>query len=302
MLSILIPVYNFNIVELAREIHLQAVGSGVSFEIIILDDSSGLSFREKNRIVGDWKNVRYEELTTNIGRARIRNKMAGMAGFPWLLFLDCDSQVVRPDYIVSYLARCEKEVVICGGRTYDERKPADPAYCLRWVYGRMREQKSAADRNCKPWNSFMTNNFVIARTVFDRVTFDESIHQYGHEDTFFGFELQRKGIPVIHIDNPLTHIGLETNEEFLKKTQESVSSLTMLMHQKTAYRKEMISGIKLLRHYSWLNRFHLLSLFLLFFTGFKKKIRDNLMSRHPRLFLFDMYKLGLLAENEKNST
>lgn len=302
MLSILIPVYNFNIVELAREIHLQAIGSRVSFEILIVDDGSGLSFREENRIVGDWKNVQYEELTINIGRARIRNKMAGMAGFPWLLFLDCDSRIARPDYIVSYLALCEKEVVICGGRTYAERKPVDPAYCLRWHYGRMREQKSASDRSFKPWNSFMTNNFVIARSVFDRISFDEGIHQYGHEDTLFGFELQRKGIPVIHIDNPLIHIGLETNEEFLKKTQEGVSNLTMLMHQKTAYRREMISGIKLLRHYAWLKRFHLLSLFLLFFSVFKKRIRDNLMSRHPRLFLFDMYKLGLLAEKEKNGT
>ena len=45
---------------------------------------------------------------------------------------------------VSYLARCEKEVVICGGRTYAEKKPEDAAYYLRWQYGRKREQKSAA--------------------------------------------------------------------------------------------------------------------------------------------------------------
>jgi hypothetical protein len=225
-----------------------------------------------------------------------------MARFPWLLFLDCDSMVVRPDYIVSYLARCENEIVICGGRTYSGIKPEDPALCLRWNYGRIREQRSASARNCKPWNSFMTNNFVIAKSVFDRITFDESINQYGHEDTFFGFELQRKGIPVIHIDNPLIHIGLETNGEFLKKTQEGISNLVMLMHQKTAGKKEMISGIKLLRHYSFLKRSHLLSLFQLFFAGFKKPIRDNLMSRHPSLSLFDIYKLGLLAEYEKNGS
>jgi Glycosyl transferase family 2 len=300
MLSILIPVFNFNIVELAREIHRQAVGSGFAFEILFLDDGSCLSCKEENRIVGDWKDVRYEELTENIGRARIRNKMAGMARFPWLLFLDCDSLVVRPDYIVSYLALCEKEVVICGGRTYANGKPVDPAYYLRWRYGRKREQKSASDRSRNPWNSFMTNNFVIARSVFDRMTFDEGIHQYGHEDTLFGFELQRKGIPVMHIDNPLLHIGLETNTEFLKKTQEGVSNLAMLMHQKTTCGTEMMSGIKLLRHYSGLKRFHLSSLFGFFFACFKKQIQANLMSRNPSLFLFDIYKLGLLAESEKN--
>jgi GT2 family glycosyltransferase len=299
MLSILIPVYNFNIVELAREIHRQAVCSGIAFEILFADDGSCLSCKEENRFVDEWKDVRYEELATNIGRARIRNKLAGMARFPWLLFLDCDSLIVRPDYIVSYLARCEKEAVICGGRTYADRKPEDPERYLRWHYGRTREQKSAVDRNRRPWNSFMTNNFAIARSVFDRVTFDESITQYGHEDTFFGFELQRKGIPVIHIDNPLVHTGLETNAEFLKKTQEGITNLTMLMHQKTAYRKEMVSGIKLLMHFSWLKCFHLLALFQWLYAGLKKRIRVNLMSRHPSLLLFDIYKLGLMAENER---
>ena len=51
MLSILIPVYNFNIVELAREIHHQAVSSGVAFEILIVDDGSVLSCKEENRKV-----------------------------------------------------------------------------------------------------------------------------------------------------------------------------------------------------------------------------------------------------------
>jgi GT2 family glycosyltransferase len=225
--------------------------------------------------------------------------MAGMAHFPWLLFLDCDSHIVRPDYIVSYLARCEKEAVICGGRTYANIKPEDCSHYLHWFYGRMREQKSAATRNCRPWNSFMTNNFLIARSIFDRVTFDESINKYGHEDTFFGFELQRKGIPVIHIDNPLVHIGLENSGEFLKKTQEGITNLAMLLHQKASYRKEMVSGIRLLRHFSWLRHFHLLNLFRLLFAGFKKQILANLLSRHPSLLLFDFYKLGILAETER---
>jgi len=302
MLSILIPVYNFNIVELVREIHHQAVSCGVAFEILIVDDGSFPACKEENSKVSQLGDVRYEELAKNIGRSRIRNKMASMARFPWLLFLDCDSQITGRDYIHTYLSRCEKEVVICGGRSYTEKKPEDASFYLRWLYGKKREQKSAACRNERQWNSFMTNNFVIAKSIFERVAFDESIEKYGHEDTFFGFELKRKGVPVIHIDNPLVHIGLETNAEFLKKTQEGVTNLSMLMHQKTAYRNEMVSGIKLLRHFSRLSRFRLLSFYRLLFAGAKKRILANLMSPHPSLFLFDMYKLGLLTENEKNLT
>jgi glycosyltransferase involved in cell wall biosynthesis len=299
MLSILIPIYNFSIVELVREIHRQAIGSGVIFEILCVDDGSGLSYREENRIVSQWKNVRYEELTENTGRARIRNRMSRMARFPWLLFLDCDSRIVRRDYIISYIARCEKEAVICGGRTYADERPENPAYYLRWYYGRRREQKSAASRSHRPWNSFMTNNFAIARSIFDRVSFDESIDKYGHEDTFFGFELRRTGIPIIHIDNPLVHEGLETNAEFIEKTGEGVHNLTMLMHRKTEYRKEMIAGIKLIRHFSWLKRFHLMRLYDHIFNRIKKQMHANLMGRNPSLLLFDMYKLGMMTENER---
>jgi cellulose synthase/poly-beta-1,6-N-acetylglucosamine synthase-like glycosyltransferase len=299
MLSILIPIYNFNIVDLAREIQYQADRSGVKYEILLVDDDSDFSFKKENRITGEWKHFRYEELAANIGRARIRNKMAGMARFPWLLFLDCDSRIVNPDYIMSYLARFEKEAVICGGRAYETFKPNDSARFLHWHYGRKREQKSARDRNRMPWNSFMTNNFAIARSIFEKVAFDDSIDKYGHEDTLFGFELKRRGIPVLHIDNPLVHIGLETNTEFLRKTKEGVGNLSFLVNLKSEYKNTMVKGIKLLRHYSWLQRFHLLVPFRCLYAGIKNQILANLMSRHPMLLLFDIYKLGLMAEYER---
>ncbi|MBN1414446.1 MAG: glycosyltransferase [Bacteroidales bacterium] len=302
MLSILIPVYNFNVVELVRGIHRQAMQSGVNFEIIVMDDGSEIQFKEKNRIIKEWRNLRYEELSENIGRAKIRNKMATMAGFPWLLFLDCDTQVVRSDYIATYLGQCHNEGVICGGRTYRDIIPENPEQYLRWKYGRSREQKSAAYRNRRPWNSFMTNNFVISRSLFDLVTFNESITQYGHEDTFFGTELRRKGISVTHIDNPLVHIGLETHDEFLVKTNEGIENLLLLLQTNEEYRDELISGIKLLKHFYWLKKTRTTIFYILFYTLFKKLLLLNIKSHHPCLLLFDLYKLGFLIEKERTFT
>ncbi|MBN2273055.1 MAG: glycosyltransferase [Bacteroidales bacterium] len=296
MLSILIPVYNFNVVPLVREVYNQVTESDIMFEIIILDDCSDVHFKEQNRTIKDWKHVKYEELSVNIGRSKIRNKMAGMAAYPWLLFLDCDTQIVRNDYIAAYLEYCDGEIVVCGGRTYRDTKPENHDHYLRWKYGINREQKPAAVRNLRPWHSFMTNNFLMAASVFKQVSFDESIVKYGHEDTFFGIELRRKKIPVLHIDNPLVHIGLESGVEFLAKTKEGVENLYQLLQHKAGYKEELISGIKLLAHFSILKRTRTLQVYWLFFRIMKKVILSNVLGRRPCLLLFDLCKLGFLIE------
>ncbi|MBK9012976.1 MAG: hypothetical protein IPM82_02230 [Saprospiraceae bacterium] len=66
----------------------------------------------------------------------------------------------------------------------------------------------------------MTNNFLIPRQLFLEIQFDETLRQYGHEDTLFGMELARRQVPIVHIDNPLEHIGLEPVDVFLRKTEQ----------------------------------------------------------------------------------
>ena len=209
MISILIPVYNCNIVSLVYDLHNQAAASSVPFEIIVLDDCSSELLRDQNKDVIKLSSVKFIELEQNIGRASIRNKLAGMASFPTLLFMDCDSKVLDADYIKRYLPYCGKDIVVCGGRMYRPVPPDEPEMMLRWLYGIKREQLPANVRNKDPYHSFMTNNFLISRIILSQIRFDESLVHYGHEDTLFGFELKKKGIPVIHIQNPLIHIGLE---------------------------------------------------------------------------------------------
>ncbi|WP_455168885.1 glycosyltransferase, partial [Aegicerativicinus sediminis] len=44
MISVLIPIYNYTVANLVREIHNQLIESEVPFEIILLDDNSDLKF------------------------------------------------------------------------------------------------------------------------------------------------------------------------------------------------------------------------------------------------------------------
>jgi hypothetical protein len=294
MLSILIPVYNFNIVTLVTELHKQCVNSGVPFEIIVMDDCSSLLLRDQNKDVASLSGVKFNELEKNIGRSRIRNKLANMAGYSSLLFMDCDSEVSSESYIENYLPFCGSDKVICGGNIYHPDPPEEPDYLLRWLYGIKKEQIADTVRNLNPYRSFMTNNFLIPKSIFLEIQFDESIIQYGHEDTLFGLELKKKRVPIHHICNPLVHIGLEISSEFLRKTAEAIENLLILMHDGKINRED-IRDIRLLKAYSFMKKFKLVAPYLFFYNFISNTVMRNLLGSNPDIFSFDLYKLSLIS-------
>ncbi|MBK5286467.1 MAG: glycosyltransferase, partial [Bacteroidia bacterium] len=190
MLSILIPVFNFEITSLVRSLHEQCEENKIQYEIFCLDDTSSNQFHVINSSVSALPNVLYKRLEKNLGRSRIRNKLAQEAKYENLLFMDCDSEVVSKEFIKTYIPYCNNEKVTCGGRVYEETIPADRKKILRWKSGRRSEETTAAIRNRNPFNSFMTNNFLISKKIFLENRLDESLSGYGHEDTLFGFQLK----------------------------------------------------------------------------------------------------------------
>jgi GT2 family glycosyltransferase len=294
MLSILVPVYNFNIVSLVTELHRQASLAAVPFEIVVLDDCSSVLLRDQNKDVAKLPGVKFHELNRNIGRASIRNRLAGMAEFSSLLFMDCDSEVSEFNFIANYLPYCGQDVVVCGGRIYKPEPPDESELLLRWLYGTHREQLSASVRKDDPYHSFMTNNFLISRSILSQIQFDETIVQYGHEDTLFGFELRKRGIPIVHIQNPLIHIGLEIAREFIRKTSEGIENLITLV-QEGKIEQQDFKDIRLLQAYETLNRFRMVNLFLLLYFPMERVVMRNLLGANPSLRAFDLYKLSLLA-------
>ncbi|HEY0261442.1 MAG TPA: glycosyltransferase family 2 protein, partial [Chitinophagales bacterium] len=225
MISICIPVYNFDVSRLINELVKQASELNVESEIILIDDCSQ-KFKEKNRYFDKLSSrIHFYELSENIGRARIRNLFLDYAKFDYLLFLDCDSLVEKNDFLATYFEVIKQEsLVVCGGRVYPKERP-ERAKLLRWKYGVFRESQTAEVRKLNPNKSFMTNNFLIHKSVFQQIKFDERIRQYGHEDTLFGLALQKKNITITHIENPIVNGDIETNSEFLRKTKESIVSL-----------------------------------------------------------------------------
>ena len=102
---------------------------------------------------------------------------------------------------------------------------------LRWYYGKEREALSADKREKAPYISFLTLNFLIHKSLFKQVHFNEDIPNLRHEDTLFSFNLKQLQIPIKHINNPIYHLGLDTFENAIHKEHESLFALKNLIDQ-----------------------------------------------------------------------
>jgi len=293
MLSICIPVYNFDVRALVDELHKQAVGCDIPFEIILMDDASDSSYLLFLQEMAALPSVRLILLNENVGRSNIRNAMVMEARYPYIIFMDCDSATVSNDYIAQYLPLCKPNTVVYGGRKYKNIKPTDLTL-LHWKYGMKRESLPATERQKNPNFSFCTNNFLIDKEIFKTIKFNEQLKGYGHEDTFFGLELLGHQIQIRHIDNPLIHLGLETAEVFLQKTENGIINLHKVEIMLRENYPNYVGHSKLMRSKILLRKWHLLTITKYLLRILKPLLKRNLLSRNPSLFAFDLYKLSYL--------
>lgn len=287
MLSILIPTYNYNVFPLVKRLHEQAMDSKIDFEIRVYDDCSTLIVPENEKI-NHLSNAFHILLNENIGRSAIRNLLAKEAKYPNLLFLDADTQVIKNDFIENYLDEIPHGYqIIYGGIRYCENPPLKVEK-LRWIYGIAREALSVEERRKQPHIRFLTLNFLIHKTVFSQLKFNEDIPNLRHEDTLFSLDAKKKNIDVRHIDNPVVHLGLESSEVFLRKSRESVESLKLFVDQNLINAEETALSAKAHQ----LKKNGLAWSASLFYKIFKKTMEKNLLSGNPSLFIFDIYRLG----------
>ena len=251
---------------------------------------------------GQWTmdKVKLFRPSHNLGRAAIRNALAREAKGEWLLFIDADAQVRSNAFIQRYMdvaITTDANVtnvtpayqVICGGTGNLPSCPR-PEARLRYDYEVKAEKRiTLSQRQAHPYTGFTTFNFLIQRDLFLSILFDESLKEYGHEDTRFGLELKKRGIPVLHIDNKLTHLGLEDAEEYLQKTETALRTLaTMPLEQKQNVRVSALA--------EKLNRYCLLPLVRCLYKATNPLLRANLLGKHPSQTLFAFYKLGYYAD------
>ena len=140
MLSICIPVYNVDVTKLVSDLHTQIQELNESIEIVLIDDASNLEIKVKNRLLEDYCKI--IELETNVGRSKIRNLFVSECKNPYLLFLDCDSEIISSNFLAKYIQELNRlnPKVLFGGSIYSEQRP-EKKYLLRWKTSRNKESK-----------------------------------------------------------------------------------------------------------------------------------------------------------------
>lgn len=294
MLSVLIPVYNYDCTELVQSIASQSHDYGIDYEIICRDDFlENDATTISNQKINSISNCSYQVNTEQLGRAKNRNYLASIAKYDWILFIDCDMLPVNTTFIKNYVEALKKGkfCAFYGGVAYQKKQLKDDN-ALRYYYGIEREAISLETRTKRPYKNSLTSNFLIQKRQFSFIKYNESISGYGYEDLVLIHNLKKKNIKIEQLDNPSYHMQLETSALFLEKCQQAMENL------------KRIEDLGLITHnhtriqlaYQALDHFYMLKLFVFTTRLFRKPIQRNLLSLQPNIKFLDIFKLSYFCQ------
>ena len=292
-LSICIPIYRSDVRKLVLTLLDQIKRlDDAQVDIVLIDDASGEPYAALNTF--NEALVTNVVLQQNIGRAKIRNLFLKHSQSRYLLFLDGDSTVLNEKFLSNYIKRLQNQdvAVLVGASCYQQEKPA-ANYLLRWRYSTNRESLNFDQRIAKKEAGFKTNNFVIDRSILEKIPFEEGLTGYGHEDTLFGVALSAAAIQILHIDNPVWNLSLDDNATFLLKTEQALSNLLWINEHRFTH--ELLSHNQLLATYLQMESQLIGRVTLQFIQLFNPLLKRILLTGRAPLRLFDLYRLGRLS-------
>ncbi|RLD28873.1 MAG: glycosyltransferase family 2 protein [Bacteroidetes bacterium] len=290
MLSILIPTYNYKVASLVSSLHKLLVKADIIFEIICLDDGSDENINNVNLEVNKLPFTTYKLSSTNNGIAITRQLLCNLAKYEWILLIDADTEIRDDNFITNYLTQINSGYeVIFGGISYLNNAPNNYGL-LRWKYGKQCEELKAEKRNKNPYKITSAANLFIKKIVYKQFSLDSIGNSYGM-DIFFGSQLKQNNIPILHINNSVYHLGLESNVKYLQKTELAVKTLCNLNYEKKIEHHEN----DLLNTFILFKNFKLNYVFALVYKLFKNIIKKNLLSNYPIIILLQLYKISYMC-------
>ena len=259
MISVCIPIYNSYAYPLARRLYNQAAKQGLDVEIVCIDNNSSAFYANQNK--GLVEVSTYVRLKEKIGTARLKNLFLKYAKGEYLLLLESDMQ---PDenYLKNYerLLAKNPQVVVGGELAPEGGKKNAGEYRLHTMYSSQREWLAAKERTRRPYYCFSSNNCLINREVFSKVTFSTIGDKQGNEDYLFAYRLMQARVPVLHVDNGVRRERLYENAEFLhnlvEKTQNQVAIYDSMWEDQT-----FCTMVPVLSRYTRLRRLGLIGLY-----------------------------------------
>lgn len=230
--SVLMPFLRDDPADLLALLDREAEALAGAVEIVVLDDGTAdtaLTERLRTQVAALALPVRLITLSVNEGRSNGRNRLAHTARGDFLLFLDSD---MRPDddrFLQTWaaLARDERPAVVFGGFSLLQA-PTDARFAVHRAMATRSECLDAATRSLAPEKYVYTSNLLVRRDVFDQEAFDPAFTGWGWEDVEWAMRVSRRH-PIRHIDNPATHMGLDTVQALAGKYEQSAANFARVV-------------------------------------------------------------------------
>lgn len=222
--SVLIPFLRDDPDDLLGRLDAEAADLVGAVEIVVLDDGTAdpaLTGRLSQRTAAMVLPVRLITLAANEGRSRGRNRLAAAARGGHLLFLDSDMRPDRPDFLRRWadLAVHDAPAVAFGGFSLLQA-PDEPRFAVHRALAAKSECVPCDERARQPEKYVYTSNLLVRRDVFEAEAFDPGFSGWGWEDVEWAMRVSRR-FAVVHVDNPATHMGLDTVEALAGKYEQS---------------------------------------------------------------------------------
>lgn len=291
-LSVLIPFFRDDPCDLLARLDEESEIQGGSVEIVVLDDGSGdkaLTARVANQIKAMRLPARFVSLAANEGRSRGRNRLAGEARAGSFLFLDAD---MRPDHrrflqTWADLVAHEDPGVAFGGFSLEQASHA-AEFAVHRAMAQRAECVPYTERARQPEKYVYTSNLLVRRDAFAAEAFASDFTGWGWEDVEWGMRIARR-YRVVHLDNPATHLGLDTVEQLAAKYEQSVDNFARVVRRHPAIVRGYPSykAARLLKRTPGLNTFR---------GWFKTVALSTRVPVRARAFSLRLYRAALYAE------
>jgi hypothetical protein len=232
--SVLIPFLRDDPADLLARLDAEASSVAGAVEIVVMDDGTGdvaLTARLTAQVEAMALPVRLITLPANEGRAIGRNRLASAARGGSLLFLDSD---MRPDtgrFLRDWADLVDRDspAVAFGGFSLLQA-PTDARFAVHRAMASKSECVPHAERARQPEKYVYTSNLLVRRDVFEAEAFDSGFTGWGWEDVEWAMRVSQR-FPVVHLDNPATHMGLDTVAALAGKYEQSAPNFARMVRR-----------------------------------------------------------------------
>jgi len=230
-LSVLTPFLRDDPSELLVLLDQEAEALKGRVEIVLLDDGTAdpaLTARLSAQIKAMRLPVQLITLTANEGRSIGRNRLATAARGASLLFLDSD---MRPDHdrflgVWADLVQAQGPAVAFGGFSLLQA-PDEARFAVHRAMAARSDCVSHEQRALQPEKYVFTSNLLVRRDVFEAEAFDPGFTGWGWEDVEWAMRVGKR-FSIIHVDNPATHMGLDTVAQLIGKYEQAAPNFARM--------------------------------------------------------------------------